>query len=53
MAKKKAVGRPKKKLADKVKLVAAYLTPAQEIKVNNKYGNLSDAVRAEVLPKCG
>lgn len=53
MATKKAVGRPKKKRSDKVKLVAAYLTPSQENKVNKKYGNITKAVLCEVLPKCG
>lgn len=53
MAKKKAVGRPKKKVADKVKLVAAYLTPGQEMTVNKKYGNITKAIHKEVLPKCG
>ncbi len=53
MAKKKTAGRPRKKTADKVKVVSAYLTPKEETSVKKKYGTVSDAIRVEVLPKCG
>lgn len=53
MAKKKAVGRPAKKAGDKVKVVSAYLTGTEANRVNKKFGNITEAIRAEVLPKCG
>ena len=49
--KKKKPGRPK--VINKVKVVSAYLTVSDQNKVNKKYGNLTEAVKAEVLPKCG
>jgi len=52
MIKKKTSGRPKKKDADKVKVVSAYLTKAEELKVKRGYGSITKAIRAEVLPKC-
>lgn len=45
------VGRPKKK--DKVKNVSAYLTDTEKKKVVKKYGGVTEALRIEVLPKCG
>lgn len=53
MAKKKTLGRPKKKEADKVKVVSAYLTNSEELKVKRSYGSVTKAIRDEVLPKCG
>ena len=53
MAIKKAPGRPKKKAADKVKVVSAYLTVSENSKVLKKYKSISNAIRIEVLPKCG
>jgi len=53
MATKKALGRPTKKKADKVKVVSAYLTGAEELKVKREYGSVTKAIREEVLPKCG
>lgn len=50
MAKGK-VGRPKKK--DKVKNVSAYLTDKEKVKVERKYESVTNALRIEVLPKCG
>lgn len=52
MAVKKKAGRPAKG-KNKVKVVSAYLTVADQVRVNKKYGNLTEAVKAEVLPKCG
>lgn len=47
----KKVGRPKKK--DKVKNVSAYLSDAERRKVEKKYTSVTNALRIEVLPKCG
>lgn len=49
---KNRVGRPKKNEADKVKVVSAYLTGKQHLAVEKKYGNITMALRIEVLPKC-
>lgn len=49
--KKKQPGRPKS--ADKVKMMSAYLRKSEINRINKKYENLTEAVRAEVLPKCG
>ena len=49
--KKKLPGRPKKG-KNKVKVVSAYLTETEQNKVNKEYGNITKALRAEVLPKC-
>ena len=46
------LGRKPKKDADKVKVISAYLTYAEQKKVNQKYGNITNALRIEVLPKC-
>lgn len=51
MATKKKAGRPKKK--DKVKVVSAYLTISEQNKIERKHGNITKALRNEVLPKCG
>ena len=51
MAKTAKVGRPKVK--DKVKGYTTYLKSSDYRKVKRTYKNLSNAVRAEVLPKCG
>lgn len=53
MATKKPLGRPKKKDADKVKVVSAYLTKSEEKKVLKHYHTITAAIRIEVLPKCG
>lgn len=50
--KKKKPGRPAKG-KNKVKVVSAYLTEADKSRVNKKYGNLTEAIKVEVLPKCG
>jgi len=49
--KKVKAGRPK--ITDKVKVVSAYLKESEQKKINRKYGNVTEALRAEVLPKCG
>ncbi len=49
--KKSAAGRPK--IADKVKVVSAYLKDSERKRVVKKYGSVTDAIRMEVLPKCG
>ena len=49
--KKNGAGRPK--IADKVKVVSAYLKDSEKKKVIKKYGSVTDAIRVEVLPKCG
>lgn len=54
MAKKKKAGRPKKK--DKVKVISAYLKESEQAAINKKYGNITEALRQEVLPEvmeCG
>jgi len=50
---KRKVGRPRKKDSEKVRVVSAYLTEVQEKKINKKYKNITEALREEVLPKCG
>lgn len=47
----KKIGRPKVK--DKVKVVSAYLTESEKKRVEKRYQNITKALRAEVLPKCG
>lgn len=49
--KKRKPGRPKSK--DKVKVVSAYLKESEQQTINNRYGNITIALRKEVLPKCG
>lgn len=52
--KKNLPGRPRKK--DKVKVVSAYLKESEQAAINKKYGNITEALRAEVLPElvlCG
>lgn len=54
MKKIKKAGRPKKK--DKVKVVSAYLKESEQAAINKKYGNITEALRVEVLPElaaCG
>ena len=51
MAKTAKVGRPKVK--DKVKGRTAYLKDSDYRRVKRVYKNLSNAIRQEVLPKCG
>lgn len=51
MAKPNKPGRPKVK--DKVRVVSAYLTDSQKKAVLKKYENLTEAIKIEVLPKCG
>jgi hypothetical protein len=51
MAKPNKPGRPKVK--DKVRVVSAYLTDDQKKKILKKYGKLTDAIKIEILPKCG
>ena len=53
MATKKTAGRPKKKESEKVTMMSAYLTGLEKKKVLKKYETLTEAVRQEVLPKCG
>lgn len=53
MATKNKPGRPRKKKADKVKVASAYLTDTELKKIKNKYETLNDAIREEILPKCG
>lgn len=48
--KKRKAGRPK--VADKVKVISAYLTESEQRRVERKFGNLSKAVRAKVLTEC-
>lgn len=50
---KTKAGRPRKKESEKVKVVSAYLKLKEEKAINNKYGNITEALRVEVLPKCG
>lgn len=49
--KKNGAGRPKVK--DKVKVVSAYLKDSEKAKIEKKYGNITTAIREEVLPECG
>jgi len=51
MAKKVKRGRPKVK--DKVKVRSAYLKDSEYTSIKKSYKSLSQAVRAEILPKCG
>jgi predicted RNA-binding protein YlqC (UPF0109 family) len=44
-------GRKKKDEADKVKLMQAYLYPAEVDKIIKKYGNATKALRALLTPK--
>lgn len=53
MATKKVLGRPRKKEADKVTVVSAYLTKTENKNVIKKYKSITNAIRVEVLPKCG
>ena len=48
--KKKGAGRPT--ATDKVKVVSAYLKKSEQNKVEKRYGNITEALRVEVLPKC-
>lgn len=50
--KKSTVGRPELPENEKKKGVAAYLTDVEKARIIKKYGNLTDAVRVEILPKC-
>lgn len=47
--KKGKPGRPKKK--DKVKVVSAYLKKSEQDAIEKKFGNITEALRAEVLPE--
>jgi len=49
--KKNGAGRPK--IADKVKVVSAYLKDSEKKRIQKKYENITNAIRLEVLPKCG
>jgi hypothetical protein len=50
--KKSPVGRPKKTEEEKVKPAFAYITGPEQARINKKYGNITQAVRLEILPKC-
>lgn len=45
-------GRKKKKEADKVKIMQAYLTKTEQEAIRRKFGNLTKAARELVLPEC-
>lgn len=49
--KKNGAGRPK--IKDKVKVVSAYLKDSEKSRIEKKYDNITEAIRVEVLPKCG
>lgn len=49
MKKEKKAGRPKKK--DKVKVVSAYLKKSEQAAIEKKFGNITEALRSEVLPE--
>jgi len=49
--KKGKPGRPKVK--DKVKVRSAYLTDTENKSIVSKFGSITKAIRANVLPVCG
>ncbi len=53
MAIKKKVGRPKKSASERTRSVNAYITGDERARIENKYGNITKALRKAVLPKCG
>lgn len=51
--KKRGRGAPKKPENKKVKVAFVYVTTGEKKKIDSKYGNITKAIRSEVLPKCG
>jgi hypothetical protein len=45
-------GRKRKKEADKVKIMQAYLTQREQEKIKKHFGTLTKAARERLLPEC-